>query len=311
MARAPKTKPPAESDHPWEEPAATPARATKATKTSPGTEVVPWEEELKEAAIAEAEKEKNAGGGQFFSLQAGQLSLGGQPVKNNRMGVILLDTMFENIFYEGAFDPKNPAPPTCFAFAHNEDELAPHKVVFELEQAQNPQCRGCPMNQWGSADTGKGKACRNTRRLALIAAGTLDDNGAFTAEKDPEFFAKAGIALLKIPVTSVNGYASFVKNTGAAMGRPPHGIFTRVSVVPDAKSQFRVLFEAIGPISQEVYMAIRGRLAEARTLNLVPYDMTPAAPAEAPRRGGRQTSNRPPVQKGAAAAGPAKRAARV
>jgi hypothetical protein len=276
MARVPKTQAP-------EPPFAMPekARASRVTKESTSTALIPWEEEMKAAAIAAAEAEKNTGGGQFFSLQSGQLALGGTQMKNNRMAVIILDSMFENIFYEGQFDVQNPTPPTCFAFDHAEEDLKPHKVVFELGQEQNPQCKGCPQNVYGTATTGKGKACRNTRRIALIPAGDLDDQDAFTAERDPVAYTKSGIALLKIPVTSVNGYGSFVKGVANTMGRPPHGIFTRVRVVPDPKTQFKVIFEAIGKIPEGVYKAIAPRLKEARDMNLMPYDMTPPVPKPA------------------------------
>jgi hypothetical protein len=263
------------------------ARAPKAalTKSSTSTAVIPWEQEFETATIAAAEMEKNTGGGQFFSTQGGVLSFGGQSIKNNRMSVIILDSMFENIFYEGKYDPQNPTPPTCFAFGYEEDTLAPHKVVKDLGQDQNPQCRGCPMNAWASADTGRGKACRNTRRLALLAAGSLDDNDVFTPERDFSAYGKLPLGSLKIPVTSVNGYGSFVKMITSTLRRPPHGVFTRITMVPDPKTQFKLLFEAIGPVPEAAYRAYSHRLSEAREMNLVPPDMTPpVAKPEAPSR---------------------------
>ena len=144
------------------------------TEASTGTALVKWEEELAKQAEVAAGMEANVGGGQFFSMQGGQLKFNDNPVPGNQMAVIILDHILENVFYDGDFDPNNPQPPTCFAFGRSDDDMAPHETVVAEGQAQNETCNGCPFNQWGSADKGRGKACRNTRRLAMIPAGTLD-----------------------------------------------------------------------------------------------------------------------------------------
>jgi hypothetical protein len=272
MARAPKAPEP---------PFAMPEKAPRAVKESTSTALTNWEKKLEADAIVAAEAEKNTGGVLFFSTQSGVLSLGGKQINNNRMGVIILDSLHENVFYEGQYSAQNPTPPVCFAFDPREEGLKPHEVVFALGQEQHPQCKGCPQNVYGTAATGKGKACRNTRRIALIGAGTLDDNDVFTAMTDPDAFSRAVISILKVPVTSVNGYGAFVKGITNGMNRPPHGVYTRIFLEPDPKTQFKINFEAIGKIPESVFKAIEPRLKEARDMNIRPYDMTPPAPAPA------------------------------
>jgi hypothetical protein len=80
---------------------------------------------------------------------------------------------------------------------------------------------------------------------------------------------------MKIPVTSVKGYAAFVKSVAGSLKRPPHGIFTKVSVRPDPQTQLKVLFEPLAQVPNELLPAIMKRHEEAAASIEFPY-----APAE-------------------------------
>jgi hypothetical protein len=245
--------------------------------------------------------EESTATGQFFSLKSGVLAFNDAPLPGNEMGVIILDGVLENVFYEGAYDPDTPQGPTCFAFGRDEKTIEPHKIVIENGTSQagaSGLCAGCEMNEWGSAETGKGKACRNVRRLAMIPAGTME-NGRFKAFTEDEHFETTGIGYLKIPVMSVKGYAAFVKQVSGALNRPPFAIFTKVKVVPDAKSQFRVTFEPISQVPDELMDIILRRHDEAKAAIEFPY--TPYDAESAPP---------PPPKRGLKAQQPVKRAVR-
>lgn len=250
-----------------------------ATK-KPGTAVAKWDEELaKQAAIA-AGMEDSTASGQFFSLKGGVLQWNEAPLQGNQMGVIILDSILENVFYEGKYDPEVPQAPICFAFGRVESELQPHKLVVEAHNQQHDFCSGCEMNEWGSAEVGRGKACRNTRRLAMIPAGTFTEAGKFQLITDPEHFESAAVGYMKLPVTSVKGYASFVKQVAGALQRPPFGIATKVRVVPDPKSQFKVVFEPIVNLPDELMTIIMKRHTDAMAAIDFPY--TPFEEEEKP-----------------------------
>lgn len=228
---------------------------------NPGTDIINWEEELARQADVAAGMEAHTGGGQFFSVRGGMLQFDGAPLPGNQACVVIVDSVFENVFYEGAYDPDSPQAPTCFAFGRDEEEMAPSEVVDKTPEfkPQSDRCRGCPQNEFGTARVGKGKACRNTRRLALIPAGSYDSKGNLTIFDDEEHFRKTPLAFMKLPVTSVKGYATFVKQVAGALRRPPHGIITRVFVQPDAKTQFKVLFEALQLVPNELMGAVMQR----------------------------------------------------
>lgn len=247
------------------------------------TGIVKWDEELAKQAEVAAKMEENAGGGQFFSVKGGVLTWNDAPVPGNQMAVVVLDSILENVYYETSYDPDNPSGPTCFAFGREDASMAPHKLVVEGGTAQHEKCQGCPMNEWGSADKGKGKACRNVRRVAMIPAGNFSQSGKFEAIEDVEHFATTSIGFMKLPVTSVKGYAGFVKQVAGALKRPPHGIITKVKVVPDPKSQFKVTFEAMMNVPNSLMGAVMKRRDEAAATIDFPY--TPGEEQEKPTKG--------------------------
>lgn len=247
--------------------------------------LVTWEEEMAADALAAAETEANSGGGQFFSVRGGVLRWQDSPLANNQMGVIILDYLVENVYYAGKYDPDVSAPPVCFAFGRNESSMKPHASVVEAGSAQHANCLECPHNEWGSAHTGKGKACRNTRRLALLPAGQFDAAGKFQLINDLAHFESTPIGMLKLPVMSVKGYAVFVKALNGSLKRPPYGIATRVRVVPDDKSQFRVLFDPLMILPDKMREVVTRRRAEAEAIIDAPYrlsDNDDQAPAKKP-----------------------------
>ena len=233
------------------------------------TALANWDEELAKQAQVAADMEAGTAGGQFFSLRGGQLTFNDAPLPGNQMAVVVLDGVMENVYYEGKFDPDDISGPACYAFGRDEKTMKPHEAVVAK---QHETCLGCPQNEWGSADTGRGKACANRRRLALISAGTFNTGtGKFEPTLEPEHYATAQIAYLKLPVTSVKGYAAMVKQVAAALKRPPHGVFMKFKVVSDPKSQFRVLVEPIQAVPNELLGVIMQRHEEAKSGIEFPY----------------------------------------
>jgi hypothetical protein len=57
------------------------------------------------------------------------------------------------------------------------------------------------------------------------------------------------------------------------MKRPPLGVFTKIKVVPDANSQFKVTFEALGLVPNELMKAIMDRKPEAVSTIESPYKL--------------------------------------
>lgn len=260
-----------------------------------GTDIVKWDEELAKYADQSAAAEANAGTGlQWFSLRAGVLSIDGNPMPNNEMAVVVLDHIFENVFYLEEYDPDNPAPPSAYALGRDEAELRWHEDSIEemetpdgVEKIAGELCKDSWINQWGSADKGRGKACRNLRRLLMIPAGTINKRtGEFELIEDEAHYATVRPAFMKVPPTSTTNWSNYVKQLAGTLRKPPFVVATRVKVVPDQKSQFKVTFEALEEMPEKLFPILMKRHKEAEQLIMQPYDMSERdEPREKPQRG--------------------------
>lgn len=248
--------------------------ATKNTKT---TALARWDEELaKQAEVAAGMA--TAAGGQFFSVQGGVLQWKGSPLPGNQVAAVVVSHILENVYYADKFDPDNPSPPHCFAIGTKERELVPHEAAVEAGTALEGPCMSCPNNEWGSAETGRGKACRNSRKLALLAAGSFSHQDKLELIDDEGHFESAELGLLRLPVTSIQAFDSFVQKVHGSLklnGKPmpPCGVVARIKVVADPKTQFKVTFDALSEVPKGLLPLVAGRIAEANRLLTQPYQM--------------------------------------
>lgn len=247
-------------------------------KRKASTAVVSYEERMAAMAQNYTKQEESVGVGSFLTFKNGQMAYQGNPIKGNELDTVVVDSILENVYYEGRYDPDNPAPPTCYAFGRDEDEMAPHEKVKE---PQASKCSECEHNKFGTAENGKGKACKNTRRLALIPADRLE----------PEALQEAEMAFAKIPVTSVKGWASYVRTLATLEKKPPLGVVTRIGVVSDDKTQFKVTFQKVAALpNAAVAVALQRNEAAAQEI-MFPYAEA-AEEAPAPKAKGRATTKR-------------------
>lgn len=232
------------------------------------TAVVNWEDQLAKYAT-EAAAEEPVFGGKFLSLKAGRLALDKVPCANNKLDVVVIANTTEYALYERKYDSNNPQPPICYAFGKDEAVMVPHE---KASKPQHTDCATCPNNAWGSdPDGGKGKACKNTRRLALLAADVINN---------PASIADAEEIYVKLPVMSAKNWAAYVQGCNSQYRRPPFGVITSITTEPDAKSQFKVVFKSLGKIeSQEAMMALVARHEASMATIGFPYSPPQAAAA--------------------------------
>lgn len=276
-----------------------PARVKSSKVKATGTEMVAWDEELAKYAAESVASEANAGSGlKSFSLKAGVLAFDDAPMAGNQMAVVVLDHVLENTYYEDAYDPDNPTPPTAYALGRDE------KTITWSEDSDprwaGELCIDSDINQFGSADKGRGKAARNLRRLLVIPAGTINKKtGEFELIEDEEHFDEAAPAFLKIPPTSTTNWSMYVKQLNGALRKPPFAVVTLVKVVPDAKTQFKVTFEALEELPMELMETLVRRHKEAAELIMQPYNMERDEAPERPARRG-AAAKKAPAKKAAA-----------
>ena len=227
-----------------------------------GTDVVDYEAQMAAEAKAVAKTERVSA--DRFTLQSGILSYMGNPIPDNKMNCIIVSALGENIHYAGDWDPDLIVPPTCYGLGAPGEPMFPHP---DIEEPINADCKSCPYMKFKSAPNKKGKWCKEKRRLAIIPFA-----------ESAEELGSGEMAMMTIPVMSVKNWSVYVNLISAKFNRPSWGMVTEVKVVPDPKSQFRVLFTEVAPLPSDHLGAVHGRLEAAVTMLETPYDMNPEPP---------------------------------
>lgn len=146
--------------------------------------------------------------GKVFTLPDGSAD-------NGPLTCVVLDWVTANTYFKGLYNPKDIQPPACFAVAREPSKAEPSKNAPER---QHDTCKGCPQNEWGSdPQGGKGKACKNTRRLLVVPVKatektqpwviTVSPTGLKHFDKYVNTLADAGVHPIEV-VTDISFEAS-------------------------------------------------------------------------------------------------------
>lgn len=154
------------------------------------------------------------GTGQKISLTGKEFSLGEQSL-GRELQVIILGHTYERRFYLAPYDKENPSTPACYALGVDQNQLTP---ASDSPHAQCSTCIECDHDQWGSSNTGKGKACGTHIRL-LIVDGMIEDSSPIEKR------------LLETPIisvgpTSIKAYEGFVTQLNKRLRIPPFAVRT-------------------------------------------------------------------------------------
>jgi hypothetical protein len=196
-----------------------------------------FEDQLAAMATEQVKAEQSGLSATFLSTKGGTLTYRGDAITGNKLSCVILAAPIERLYYDSRYDPTKIVGPKCFAIAVSATGMGPSTAA---EEKMHDNCEGCPQNQWGSSlSGGKGKACRETRRLLLIPADSITTADSVSA---------AEVAALRPPVTSLKNYANYVQTVAATLKRPPLAVITEIAVVPDPKTQFKVTFNLVKAI---------------------------------------------------------------
>lgn len=241
-----------------------------------GTAVAVWDQQMAEAAKVQAAAETVTGSYRSIGTRHGILTIDDTPIKGNELSAVVLMSIHENAYYTGAYDPNTPQVPVCFAFCGEGEDEADMKPHPDSAEPQCESCADCELNQMGSADTGRGKACKNVRRLGLVPADAVESVAAFE---------EAEVRVLKLPVTSGKNWARYVQKIADEVERPSWGLITLISAVQDAKTQFKInfSFEGLVNFTQPLFDAVQSKRAELAKELVLPY-VQPAEDAPTPKR---------------------------
>lgn len=225
------------------------------------TAIISIEEQVKQQLALQQEKmAAMQTGPNLISFKGGQLIVDNVPIPGGEAEVYVLAQQAERAYYAEEFDASKPQVPACYSF----DLETPHP---EASDPQNITCLGCPQNEWGTALRGKGKACRESARVALVPA---------TAPLET-----APMYQCSFPITSMGSVKEFMGRC-AQSGKLSGEFKTRLKVVPDPKSFFKASLTPLQTVEQPMRVLL-DRMQQARDQLMSPYpDLTPSEP-EAPK----------------------------
>lgn len=139
----------------------------------------------------EIKKQLQAQKGQLGALPSNKISTKNKKftLPNGQSGeeieVVILDFVWAMVNYPGVYNSNNPQQPNCFAIGRDNPmsgQLKPHENSAE---PQFEDCKDCPKNQWQSAPSGNGKACKNQRRLIVLPPDATEDTEPMTIYVSP------------------------------------------------------------------------------------------------------------------------------
>jgi len=175
--------------------------------------------------------------------------------------IVRANANLSKTWYENGWDESNSAPPDC-ASANG---ITPDAGV---PKKQSNVCATCPRNAWGSAPNGgKGKACGDHRRLAVVP---------FTDLPNEHF---GGPLLLRCPAASLQDMSAFDARY-KAIGYPYFTMGIKISFDPK-ESYPKFQFAAIRPLTEQEAQIVVQLRDDPRTMRVVNESTSVATPVGA------------------------------
>lgn len=219
---------------------------------SKSKEVVNWKEQM--AARVQTVKDEEQPAVVQLSLASGMMSIMEQAVPNNELPGVILAMGVERSWYNRPYDPDDKSPPDCYSQKlGNDDTFNPSMIPADnVPEPPSASCADCAYSKMGSADKGKGPACKTRRRLVVAPASIVGN---------PDTIGNQ-LLLVNVPPTSGGNFSKYL-NKIAANGLPPEAVVTKFKYGPDRKTMFAMHFEAEAPIEDDdTLAAIFGRASE-------------------------------------------------
>jgi hypothetical protein len=157
----------------------------------------------------------------------------------------MIDFINVYAYYDSPYKKGVIAEAACKAVGHIPSEMEP---LATSPRKQSEKCSTCPNNQWGSGQ-GDGKACANSRVLAIVAADNPSEGEIF---------------LVKVSPTGIRHFDKYAATVGTKFQTPLWGVVTELSFSDDSYPSLR--FNFIGPVPEDKLAAAYGRKAEATAM---------------------------------------------
>jgi hypothetical protein len=126
-------------------------------------------------------------------------------------------------------------PPDCSALDG--------KIGVTKDGQQRP-CNSCPHNAWGTAEDGRGKACKNMHRVYIL--------------RDGDFFP----LLLTLPPTSIKNFADYIAKRVLAKNCRSYEVITKISLKKAVSGGGITYSQAVFSLAGVLHQDITQKMAE-------------------------------------------------
>ena len=148
---------------------------------------------------------------------------------------VVVDFIYRNEYYLGAYNRKVITPPACFALSNAAADMVPSD---NSPMKQSSFCASCQQNQFGSDAQGSGKACKNTVFMAVLPTDATPDTPLFVIKTSP---------------TAVKHFNSYVTKVARTAKVPVYAVATRIYFDPSSSyASLRFDIDGANPIFGQV-----------------------------------------------------------
>jgi hypothetical protein len=153
-----------------------------------------------------------SGGGTMWELPG--MENPDEPEYNKEIEGVIVDHYPVNAFFENEYTGEI-VPPTCSSM---DGKLG----------IGNPggMCANCPLNKYGSADDGKGKKCKNLRRIYILRSGEILP------------------LLVTLPPTSIKNFSDYISKRIVTKGMKACDVVTKMTLTVE-KSQTGIKYSKV------------------------------------------------------------------
>lgn len=179
-------------------------------------------------------------------LQDKKFQFPDETVEEGPISAIIVDFVYRNEYYPGAYNRKEIVAPTCFAVSPEQSALTPTPKSPKMQVAEGTPCAKCQWDKYGSSPTGEGKACKNTVFMALM---------------QPDATPESPLLVLKTSPTAIRYINQHVAKIGRQLNLPIYAVISKLSFDPSLPyPSLRFDIEGPNPVLEETMR----RQAEAR-----------------------------------------------
>lgn len=144
------------------------------------------------------------------------------------LDLIVVDFVYRNEYYLGAFNRKELTAPACFAVSPEQINLVPSD---NSPKKQADKCSACQWDKYGSSPNGDGKACKNTVYMAVLPPDATEDSTLYVIKTSP---------------TAITPFNNHVIKVARTTQLPVWGVTTKVTFDP-AVTYASLRFDIAGP----------------------------------------------------------------